>query len=168
MPRPLLLVLAVAFGPASLPAATPEEGLAFFEKQIRPLLEDHCYDCHSTEAGKAKGGLKLDSRDGWMKGGESGPALVPGKPYESLLIRGVRRWDQDFQMPPKHPLEPALVNALIEWVKLGAPDPREGGATAAQPAAGKNRLPKGPPALGLSAGATARPPAGAGHRVAAQ
>ena len=137
MPRPLLLVLAVAFGPASLPAATPEEGLAFFEKQIRPLLEDHCYNCHSTEAGKAKGGLKLDSRDGWMKGGESGPALVPGKPDESLLIRGVRRWDQDFQMPPKHPLEPALVNALIEWVKLGAPDPREGGATAAQPAAGK-------------------------------
>ena len=97
----LTLFIAMALGTAaSLPAATPEEGLAFFEKRIRPLLEEYCYECHSADAKKVKGGLRLDSREGWVKGGESGPAIVPGKPDESLLIRGVRYWDKEFQMPP--------------------------------------------------------------------
>ena len=124
----LLIVLAIS-APASLPAATPEEGLAFFEKRIRPLLQEYCYDCHSANAKKLKGGLRLDSREGWVKGGESGPAIMPGKPDESLLIRGVRYWDKEFQMPPKHPLPPESVKDLVEWVKLGAPDPRAGEAT---------------------------------------
>ena len=129
--RPLAVALCAT---ASLHGATPEEGHDFFEKRIRPLLEDRCYDCHSTEAGKAKGGLKLDTREGWAKGGESGPAIVPGKPDDSLLITGVRYWDKSFQMPPKHPLPPELVADLIEWVKLGAPDPRTGDSA---PAKGK-------------------------------
>ena len=130
-----MAVLAVALG--TLRAATPEEGMEFFERRIRPLLEEHCYDCHSTEARKAKGGLKLDTREGWAKGGESGPALVPGKPDDSLLITGVRYWAKSFQMPPKHPVPPEAVAALIEWVKMGAPDPREGGDAPAKAAAGK-------------------------------
>ena len=121
--RPIAAILCVA---GSLHGATPEEGIAFFEKRIRPLLEDQCYDCHSAEAKKLKGGLRLDTRSGWEKGGESGAAIVPGKPDDSLLIRGVRRWDNDFQMPPKHALPPEAVNDLIEWVKLGAPDSRTG------------------------------------------
>ncbi len=117
---------------ASMHAGTPEENVAFFEKRIRPLLEDRCYQCHSTEADKAKGGLKLDTREGWAKGGESGPAIVPGKPDDSLLITGVRYWDKSFQMPPKHPLPPDGVADLIEWVKLGAPDPRAGDSAPAK------------------------------------
>ncbi len=117
---------AVLFAAGRLSAAsvaTPEEGIAFFEKRIRPVLVEHCYECHSASAKKVKGGLRLDSRDGWVKGGASGPAIVPGKPDDSLLIKGVRHWDKDFRMPEK-PLPPALVADLVEWVKLGAPDPR--------------------------------------------
>jgi hypothetical protein len=109
-------------GAASISAATPEEGVAFFEKRIRPLLAEHCYECHGGK--KAKGNLRLDSREGWAKGGDSGPAILPGKPDDSLLIKGVRHWDKDFKMPPEKPLVPALVADLIEWVNLGAPDPR--------------------------------------------
>lgn len=71
----------------------------FFEKRIRPILSEHCYECHGDK--KQKGGLRLDSRDGWQKGGDSGPAIEPGFAEKSLLIKGVRYTDPDFQMPPK-------------------------------------------------------------------
>ena len=80
--------------------AAADNDVEFFESRIRPLLVEHCYECHSGKAKKTKGGLRLDSRAGWTKGGESGPAIVPGKPDDSLLIRGVRYWDKDFTMPP--------------------------------------------------------------------
>jgi hypothetical protein len=96
--------------------------LEFFEKRIRPLLEDRCLDCHGTE--KQKGNLRLDSRVGWTRGGESGAVIVPGKPDDSLLITAVRYWDKSLQMPPKHALEAREVNDLIEWVTQGAQDPR--------------------------------------------
>jgi len=127
----------------SLHAATPEEGVAFFEKRIRPVLEEHCYDCHSAEAPKVKGGLKLDSREGWAKGGDSGPAIVPGKPDDSLLITGVRHWDKSFQMPPEHALPPQAIADFVEWVKLGAPDPRTGDAAPAKAKASKSDDAKG-------------------------
>ncbi|PHX95703.1 MAG: hypothetical protein CK546_01200 [Pedosphaera sp.] len=117
----LAVVAAISVAGAAEPAV---DGVAFFEKRIRPLLAEHCYECHSATAKKAKGGLRLDSRGGWEKGGESGPAIVPGKPDDSLLIKGVRHWDKDFKMPPEKPLAPALVADLVQWVKLGAPDPR--------------------------------------------
>ncbi len=103
-------------------AADAAQGIEFFERRIRPLFTDVCADCHGAE--KQKGDLRLDSRVGWMRGGASGAVIVPGKPDDSLLISAVRYWDKSLQMPPKHPLEPAEVNDLIEWVKLGAPDPR--------------------------------------------
>ncbi len=110
-------------------AAAPD-GMAFFESRIRPLLAEHCYECHSAGAKKLKGGLRLDTRDGWAKGGDSGPALVVGKPEDSLLIKGIRHWDKDFKMPPEKRLAQAQINDLIEWVKLGAPDPRTNAAPA--------------------------------------
>ena len=112
-------------------AAEPDAGVEFFENRIRPLLTDVCQECHGAR--KQKGDLRLDSRAGWMKGGASGAVIVPGKPDDSLLISAVRYWDKDLQMPPKHALEPAEVNDLIEWVKRGAPDPRTEAATAEAP-----------------------------------
>jgi hypothetical protein len=130
MPRfySLALPLLGAFLPCLLPAAEPaSEGLDFFEKKIRPLLAEQCFECHSADK-KVKGGLRLDSRDGWIKGGESGPALIPGKPEESRLIRAVRYADADLQMPPKRRLASDQIAALEKWVKLGAPDPRTNAA----------------------------------------
>ena len=98
----------------------------FFEKQIRPLFHKHCYECHSTEGGKAKGGLVLDSREGWVTGGDSGPAIVPGDPGASLLIRAVSYSDGDLKMPPKYRLSEGEQEALAKWVESGAPDPRSG------------------------------------------
>ncbi|MHB1081227.1 MAG: PSD1 and planctomycete cytochrome C domain-containing protein [Prosthecobacter sp.] len=120
-------------------AADDGASFEFFESRIRPLLVEHCYDCHSAEAGKAKGGLRLDSREGWAKGGDSGPAIVPGRPDDSLLIRGVHYWEKDFTMPPDEPLSPTQVADLVEWVKRGAPDPRKdtpGVIAVAKPALG--------------------------------
>lgn len=99
---------------------------AFFESKIRPLLVTHCYECHSGE--KTKGGLALDTRAGWEKGGTSGPAILPGKPDESLLIKAVRYQDEDdLMMPPRKKggkLPDSAIAELTEWVKMGAPDPR--------------------------------------------
>jgi hypothetical protein len=97
----------------------------FFRSQIEPLLKEHCYECHSHESGTMKGGLTLDSRSGWATGGENGPAIIPGKVSESLLIRAVRHEDKELSMPPKKKLPAAALAALEEWVKRGAVDPRE-------------------------------------------
>lgn len=101
------------------------EDHAFFESKVRPVLVEHCYECHGGE--KTKGGLALDTKQGWQKGGDSGPAIVPGKPDESLLIKAVRYHDQDLAMPPEKKagkLPEAIIADLVEWVKSGAQDPR--------------------------------------------
>ena len=118
------MALLATFG-VLLPSAHSEE-IDFFEKQIRPLFHKHCYDCHSTEGGKAKGGLVLDSRDGWATGGDSGPAIVPGDASASPLIRAVSYSDGDLKMPPKYRLSETERAALAKWVESGAPDPRSG------------------------------------------
>ncbi len=103
-------------------AATPDD-LAFFEKKIRPLLIERCYECHS-EGQKIKAGLRLDTPHGWREGGDSGPAVVPGKADQSILIRAVRANDIEFEaMPPKTALSPEEVALLTEWVQRGAPAP---------------------------------------------
>ena len=94
----------------------------FFSENVRPILEQHCYSCHSHQAKKAKGGLVLDSRGGWAKGGQSGPAVVPGKPGKSLLLSAVKY--QDLEMPPKGKLPDKLIRILEHWVADGAYDPR--------------------------------------------
>jgi len=128
--RPLtlhLLIIALALAAANTYADEPA-GIEFFEKRIRPVLVEHCYDCHGPVADEPGGGLRLDSRAGWMKGGQSGPAIVAGKPEESLLIRAVRRAEKDSAMPPESPLSAAVVADLTAWIKMGAPDPRDGAA----------------------------------------
>jgi cytochrome c553 len=105
-------------------AQPPAQQGEFFEKQIRPILAERCYECHSAEK-KQKGGLSLDTRDATLKGGDTGPALVAGDPEKSLLIEAVRYKNHDLQMPPKKRLTDSEVKALEDWVKMGAPDPRE-------------------------------------------
>ncbi len=108
---------------AALAALTPEQ-TEFFEKRIRPLLAEKCYECHS-EAKKIKGGLALDHREALLRGGDSGQALVAGEPDKSKLIEAVRYKNRDLQMPPKGALSEGQIRDLEAWVKMGAPDPRE-------------------------------------------
>ncbi len=97
----------------------------FFETKIRPLLVENCYSCHSRGADKVKGGLLLDTREGWTHGGNSGPVIAPGRPDESPLITAVRYKDPDLQMPPDGDrLTDQQIADLTEWVRRGAPDPR--------------------------------------------
>ncbi len=99
--------------------------LEFFEKKIRPVLAEHCFKCHSADAKKLKGGLLLDHRAGVMKGGDSGPAIVSGKPADSLLIEAIGYDNVDLEMPPRGKLSNQQITDLTEWVKRGAPWPKE-------------------------------------------
>ena len=105
---------------------TEKKDLHFFERRIRPVLVNHCYECHSVDSKKVGGNLYLDHAEGLLRGGESGPAIVPGRPDESLLIQAIRKTDYDLIMPPgeKDSLPPTALQDLVEWVKRGAPDPR--------------------------------------------
>ncbi len=93
-----------------------------FERRIRPLLVEHCQACHGPE--KQEGGLRLDFRDGWLKGGDRGSAIVPGDSEKSLVIRAVRYSDPDLQMPPQRKLGDEDIDVLEKWVASGASDPR--------------------------------------------
>jgi hypothetical protein len=107
-----------------VPAAAPQDdaaGVKLFEEKIAPLLAARCYKCHSGEAAKPKGALRVDSRDALLKGGETGPALVPGKPVESLLMKAVGWEDADLKMPPKERMPAAEVELLRQWITKGAP-----------------------------------------------
>ena len=100
-------------------------GVKFFESKIRPVLVKHCYECHSTKSGKARGGLKLDSRDAMQRGGESGPAVVSKSLSKSLLYDSIQyRDDTDYQMPPKGKLPDSVIADFRKWILMGAPDPR--------------------------------------------
>ena len=119
----------VLMSPGAL-AAVAETGEEFFEKHVRPVLAEHCYECHSAEAKKLKGGLRLDTGEGIRKGGETGAAVVSGKPDESLLITAVRYHDKDLRMPPPkddvpRKLADAQIADLVEWVRAGAPMPED-------------------------------------------
>jgi hypothetical protein len=123
------LALLPAIGTAQERAAD-SDSIEFFEKKIRPVLVERCYECHSSHAKQLEGSLSLETRDALLKGGDQGPAVVPGDLDKSLLIKAIRFTDEDLQMPPK-PKErlPANVVADFEaWVKRGAPDPRTGAA----------------------------------------
>ncbi|HEX7897337.1 MAG TPA: PSD1 and planctomycete cytochrome C domain-containing protein [Planctomycetota bacterium] len=108
--------------------AQDPEGAKFFEEKIRPVLVEKCYSCHSADAKKVKGDLLLDTREGTLKGGETGPAVVPGDLDKSLLIKAIRWTDDDLKMPPKNMLPKQVVADFEAWVKSGAHDPRTGAA----------------------------------------
>ena len=123
-----LLIAAVTI-PATFAAEPDPAALDFFEKKIRPVLIDKCYQCHSAkakEAGKLKGGLQLDSREGLHAGGDTGPAISPGKVDESLLIEAIRFGEDAYQMPPDGKLPATVIADFEKWVAMGAPDPRDG------------------------------------------
>ena len=121
-----VLFLGLIGSAACLSAAEWSAGdLEFFEREVRPLLAERCYECHSVDSKKLKGGLYLDSREGILEGGDSGPAVVPGKPEDSLLIEAVSYANVDLQMPPKSRLPRKSVEVLEKWITLGAPWPPE-------------------------------------------
>ncbi len=106
-------------------AGSDAKGVEFFESQIRPLLADKCYECHSRQSRKVKGGLLLDSPEALLKGGDSGPIVVTGDLDNSLLIKAVRYKDEDMRMPPDGKrLTEAQVAELETWVKMGSPLPQ--------------------------------------------
>ena len=100
-----------------------EQGEQFFEKRIRPVLEEHCLACHSSK--KHLGGLSLDHRAGWQKGGDSGDVIVPGKPEDSLLLKLIWHEEEGREMPAKAPkLDDHVIADIAEWIRMGVPDPR--------------------------------------------
>jgi hypothetical protein len=133
--RPVSLCLLLVGGLATAAEPGPD-GVAFFEKHIRPVLVTHCYKCHSAAAAKPKGGLRLDSRSALRQGGANGPVIVPGQPDKSRLIQALRYADPHLHMPPAGTLSPAEVAAFETWVRLGAPDPRTAAAAPAKEPAG--------------------------------
>lgn len=103
---------------------TPEQ-TEFFEAKVRPILAEHCYDCHSNQAKKLKGKLFLDSKWGWATGGVGGPAIIPGDLVESMVIDAVKHTEELVDaMPPKYKIEDEEIAILEKWVLMGAPDPR--------------------------------------------
>jgi hypothetical protein len=99
---------------------------SLFESKIRPVLVSKCYSCHSTKLPSPKGDFALDTKDGLLKGGATGVAIVPGKPRESRLLAALRYADTDLQMPPSGKLSDAVIADFEQWIASGAPDPRTG------------------------------------------
>src|SRR5687768_18119118 len=127
LPGATFVACLLAFTRSALAGSPESAGVEFFEKHVRPVFVEHCHQCHSAEAEKVKGGFLLDTRDGLLKGADSGPGLVPGDPDKSLLIKAIRYTDENLQMPPKgKKLSAEQIKHLEEWVKMGAPDPRVG------------------------------------------
>ena len=129
----LLFGFRVLRGQANASPETPQgsalAGDAYFANKIAPIFEKNCYPCHTQ---MASAGLRVDSLEALLKGGNSGPALVPGDPEKSLLIRAVRQTDPDLKMPKGGKLKPEEVSALEDWVKMGAPWPDASSAKVAQ------------------------------------
>jgi hypothetical protein len=117
----VLSSLGVSGAETKPPVQFSRDQVELYEKQIQPVLAENCYKCHSHQADKIKGGFVLDSREALLKGGDTGPAIVPGEPEKSLLIKAVRHVDEDLQMPPKKKLPEEQIALLIKWVSMGAP-----------------------------------------------
>jgi hypothetical protein len=125
----LLSVLSVVVSGTACLAAAPKlkpEDVEFFERKIRPVLVERCFECHSAKADEVEGELLLDNRAAIAKGGESGSILVKGNPDKSRLITALRYADKNLQMPPDEKLPATVIADFERWVKIGAPDPRDG------------------------------------------
>ena len=129
--RSAFLTIVLCFLTTCIVRASDEQ-IDFFEKKIRPVLVDHCYECHAVDAKKIRGGLLLDSRDAMRKGGESGSGVVPNEPDESLVLDALRH--ESFEMPPSGKLSDEVIADFEKWIRNGAHDPREATATIEAPA----------------------------------
>src|SRR5262245_21271834 len=118
----IALFLGALLWVATARAADPT-ALEFFEKSVRPVLVEKCVSCHNAE--KAKAGLRLDTRETILKGGERGPSVIAGKPKESLLLKAIRHSDEELKMPPSGKLSDREIAAMEKWVELGAPWPEK-------------------------------------------
>ncbi|MAT09392.1 MAG: hypothetical protein CMM02_00135 [Rhodopirellula sp.] len=121
MPR-LTLFFVTMLSLISMSLLKADEKLLFFKQRIEPVLEEHCYSCHSAAANSIKGGLRLDTRSAIRRGGESGPAVVPGKVEESLLLAALRY--EGLEMPPNAQLPNEVIQDFIKWIESGAVDSR--------------------------------------------
>ncbi len=122
---PALLALC-CISPLSTASESDRDQIAFFESKIRPIFVQHCYQCHGDATEEPEGGLRLNSRVGWQRGGDSGPTIVPGDVEGSLLIDAVRHSENVVSaMPPSSKLSPEQIDALEHWVASGAVDPRQ-------------------------------------------
>lgn len=113
--------------PASVAQAeekVDDVGKKLFREKILPALKDHCFECHSAKSDDLKGNLRLDTREGLRKGGDNGPAVAPGDPDKSFLLRAMSYREDDYKMPPRGKLDDELLADFQRWVKLGAPDDR--------------------------------------------
>ncbi|MEW4568556.1 c-type cytochrome domain-containing protein [Tautonia sp. JC769] len=119
----VVLLCALLCAPG-LALADDPEGAAFFEKKIRPVLIERCYACHSSQAKPPKAGFRVDTRSGLRRGGHSGPAIEPGRPDDSLLIRVLEHTSEIAMMPPDGRLPDAVLDDFRAWIERGAPDPR--------------------------------------------
>jgi cytochrome c553 len=136
-----LMALSAA-SPATAAPPSPAD-LDFFEKSVRPVLVANCYGCHSNTSGKLRGGLRLDTLNAMLVGGDSGPAIVPGNADASLLIQAIRYQDPDTEMPPKGKLPAEDIKAIERWVAMGAPHPDSVEAPAGSPPASTIDLERG-------------------------
>ncbi len=168
------------------PTCQAEDDQDYFERHVRPVLVEHCYACHSAEAEEVRGNLRLDRTSGWQLGGESGPAVIPGDPQQSLLTKAIRYDPEVSPMPPDQKLPAEIVARLEEWIRRGAIGPPEAalaedasGSAAASPTAANhwaflppmawtssNTMPPGDtasPGDTVSIGGAAAPSGGAGR-----
>jgi hypothetical protein len=137
---PALLVAWLVWSAASF-AADDRAGVEFFESKIRPVLVEKCHQCHSASAAKPKGGLRLDTRTGIRKGGNSGPAVVPGDLEASILFQAITGSDGVDPMPPKDKLSPAVIADFRQWIQSGASDPRGDPNAGAQASGSPGQVP---------------------------
>ncbi|MFO0889236.1 MAG: DUF1553 domain-containing protein [Isosphaeraceae bacterium] len=148
-------VLLIVVWPIGARGAEDPAGVALFEAKIRPVLIRECYPCHASGAKSIKGGLRLDSREGLRAGGESGQILIPGKPDESPILEALRH--EGLAMPPRGKLPDAVIADFTHWIKLGAPDPRDGAAPA-RPSPAANDIEAGRRFWAYQAPRTSLPP----------
>lgn len=128
-PKPARVGFLISFAAAALLGCGTANGgensakaMELFEKRVRPTLIHQCIRCHGPE--KQKAGLRLDTKEGWSQGGDTGPSIVAGKPNDSLILKAIRYESHDLEMPPRGKLDDQTIRAFENWIKLGAPDPR--------------------------------------------
>ncbi|MEZ6143135.1 MAG: PSD1 and planctomycete cytochrome C domain-containing protein [Zavarzinella sp.] len=120
----MLWLTAIVWSSANTTSHAQSNNIAFFEAKIRPMLAKYCYSCHSETANKKKGGLAVDTQAALLKGGESGPAIVPKSAEKSLLFQAITYHNKEMQMPPDGKLSDMVIADVRKWIEMGAPDPR--------------------------------------------
>lgn len=124
LPALSIFLVASAWSTSVNAVEDDNQGTAFFERQVRPILVKHCYGCHSEESKTREGGLLLDRESGWLTGGDSGAAVVPNDAAASLLVKAALYEDEDLQMPPDGKLPDNEIKILQRWIQTGAAGPK--------------------------------------------